>query len=184
MAQNKAFIFILLVALLLILGCLNAGNSGNQTPSNTPATSQKTVQIGDRVDVTYLGYIKKSDGKNVIFDKTPLDQPAEFHIGTGELIPGFDQGLMGMKEGEFKKITVPPALGYGEQDPAKIIQEGIHILQNNGYTVEVAEKVKTANGDGVITAIDENAGFATVNYNNPLSGKTLYFEVTVVKIAK
>lgn len=175
---KKFYLVIGLIFLVLLAGCVFSGNNPEPTPTG------KTVQVGDRVHVTYIGYTIDDNGIIRQFDATPLEHPAEFLIGKGELIPGVDQAILGMKEGEFKKITVSPELGYGPSDPRLFAQEGILLLQNAGYNVRIGEKIKTSTGSGVISAIDENAGFATVNFNHPLAGKILHFELTVVKVIK
>lgn len=67
-------------------------------------------QVGQTVVVHYTGTL--ANGKK--FDSS-LDRgtPAEFQIGTGAVIKGWDEGLMSMKVGGKRKLTIPPALGYG-----------------------------------------------------------------------
>jgi FKBP-type peptidyl-prolyl cis-trans isomerase len=69
---------------------------------------------GQTVIVHYVGTL--DDGK--VFDSTrddPGEKPAEFEIGTGQVIPGWDEAVPGMKIGEKRKLTVPPDMGYGSQ---------------------------------------------------------------------
>lgn len=72
-----------------------------------------TVQAGDLLTVNYLGQIYP-DGK--IFDQSySRGQPATFQIGAGSLIPAWDKGLVGLKEGSRVVIVAPPDEGYGAQ---------------------------------------------------------------------
>jgi len=65
-----------------------------------------SVKKGDKVQIDYEG--KLEDG--TIFDASSRHgQPLEFEIGSGQVIKGFDQGVMGMKKGEEKIITIPPS---------------------------------------------------------------------------
>ena len=73
-----------------------------------------TAKAGDSVNVHYVG-VSYSTGKQ--FDAswdTPGAQPFTFQLGAGNVIPGWDQGVAGMKVGGRRQLTIPPELGYGE----------------------------------------------------------------------
>ncbi|XP_038267703.1 peptidyl-prolyl cis-trans isomerase FKBP2 isoform X2 [Dermochelys coriacea] len=81
---------------------------------NCPIKSRK----GDVLHMHYTG--KLEDGTE--FDSSiPRDQPFIFSLGTGQVIKGWDQGLLGMCEGEKRKLVIPSELGYGDRGaPPKI----------------------------------------------------------------
>jgi peptidylprolyl isomerase len=82
------------------------------------AGSGPAVKNGDNVTVQYVGVLFKN-GKE--FDASWGKQPFSFTVGQGNVIPGWDQGLLGMKVGERRKLIVPAALAYGAQgSPPKI----------------------------------------------------------------
>jgi FKBP-type peptidyl-prolyl cis-trans isomerase len=70
-----------------------------------------TAQTGDTVTVNYTGTL--TNGKE--FDSTKGKQPFTFTLGTGQVIKGWDEGIVGMKVGGKRKLTIPPDLGYGAQ---------------------------------------------------------------------
>ncbi|HWB34359.1 MAG TPA: FKBP-type peptidyl-prolyl cis-trans isomerase [Candidatus Paceibacterota bacterium] len=71
-----------------------------------------TAQVGDTITVDYTG--KLEDG--TVFDTSVGKTPYTFVLGTGSVIPGWDQGLQGMKVGGKRLLIIPPSLAYGSQD--------------------------------------------------------------------
>jgi FKBP-type peptidyl-prolyl cis-trans isomerase len=72
---------------------------------------------GDKLKLHFVGTL--IDGG--VFDSSRArGQPFSFWVGEGQVVPGLDQGLLGMREGEVRRITLPPALGYGLEAKPKI----------------------------------------------------------------
>lgn len=71
--------------------------------------SGDAAQVGDTLSVHYTGLLE--DGTQ--FDSSVGGDPYEFVLGAGEVIPGWDQGLVGMQAGGTRKLTIPPDLAYG-----------------------------------------------------------------------
>jgi FKBP-type peptidyl-prolyl cis-trans isomerase len=83
-----------------------------KTGTGTEATA------GRRVAVHYTGWLYdegKSDHKGKQFDSSRGGEPFTFRLGGGEVIPGWDQGVAGMRVGGQRTLTIPPDLGYGAQ---------------------------------------------------------------------
>lgn len=76
------------------------------------------VKEGSKVSVQYKGTL--TDGTEFDSSYSRNNTPLEFTVGTGEMIPGFDYGVKGMKVGGTRKITIPPELGYGERATGSI----------------------------------------------------------------
>ncbi len=90
----------------------NGGSSGLLIQDIKPGAGA-SVKAGDTVSVNYVGALP--DG--TVFDSSSAHggQPLTFTVGSGQLIKGFDEGVIGMQVGGERKITIPPDLGYGAQ---------------------------------------------------------------------
>jgi peptidylprolyl isomerase len=86
---------------------------------------------GKQVGVFYTG--KLEDG--TVFDSNVGQTPLTFVVAAGQMIPGFDQGVQGMKVGGKRTITIPPSLGYGEQGAGGVIPPNATLI----FEVELAE---------------------------------------------
>ncbi len=144
----KNFYLILSVLMLVGLGFwLFGGNSkdnekkDNNSEEITMGEVQKEIlqegegvesKAGDTLSVHYTGTLL--DGTK--FDSSvDRDEPFEFEIGAGQVIVGWDQGMLGMKVGEKRKLTIPPELAYGEQSPSPDIPSNSTLI----FEVELLE---------------------------------------------
>src|ERR1700759_5222493 len=107
---------------------------------------------GDTVSIHYTGRLP--DG--TIFDSSSGDQPLEFTIGTGMVIPGFEQGAAGMEIGEKKTIEILPADAYGDysEDYLREVPRGeINIGAEPSVGMEL--ELRGPNGESIsITIVD------------------------------
>ena len=71
-----------------------------------------TAAVGDAVTVNYVGTLTNGTKFDSSYDR---GQPYAFRIGAGQVIAGWDQGVPGMKVGGKRRLTIPPALAYGNQ---------------------------------------------------------------------
>ncbi|MBI2084423.1 MAG: peptidylprolyl isomerase [Candidatus Aenigmarchaeota archaeon] len=134
-----------------------------------------TVEKGDHVYVHYTG--KLEDG--TVFDSSEGRNPLDFIAGAGQMIKGFDDAVIGMTLGEKKTVMIKPEDAYGMRDPSNIIlvprsqvPDGVKegdTLYANGQPIKV---VKVTNET------------VTIDTNHFLAGKTLIFDITIVKIEK
>ncbi len=136
----------------------------------------KIVVKGNHVAVNYTG--KLTDGK--VFDSSIGREPLEFDVGAGQMIKGFDDGVVGMKVGETKTITIPPEQAYGMADSRKLIKVDKKSFPQFD-ALKVGLMVSAGNGlAGKITS--KTDADATIDFNHELAGKTLVFEITLVSI--
>lgn len=105
---------------LAVAGCISAPTTPTVTPGFTRVdlvvgTGAEAV-VGSVMTVNYTGWLydpSKSDFKGAQFDSSIGAAPFTFTLGTGSVIQGWDQGLVGMKEGGVRRLVIPPSLGYG-----------------------------------------------------------------------
>jgi FKBP-type peptidyl-prolyl cis-trans isomerase 2 len=126
----KKFVILLLAALILLSGCVG---------------QKAAVKIGDNISVNYIGRLQ--DGKvfdtnietvakeNNLFDPGRKYVPLQFTVGTKTVIQGFDEGVVGMKVGDSKILTIPPEKGYGLVSPLLI--QVMPIIENVSATREI-----------------------------------------------
>ncbi len=135
------------------------------------------VKIGDKVKVDYVGSL--DDGS--VFDRSDAHgQPLEFEVGSGDVIKGFDEAVMGMKAGETKKIVLSPDQAYGPVNPQMIQIVPRDKLPPGEPKTGMTLGVQLPNGQQIpahITAV--TATTVTIDLNHPLAGKTLHFEITL-----
>jgi peptidylprolyl isomerase len=140
----------------------------------------KTVKNGDKVKVHYIGRFE--DGK--VFDSSIDREPLDVEIGGAQVIQGFEDGLVGMQEGEKKTISVSPEEGYGQRDQALLIEiPNANIPE--GMTPEVGMKLKLADRKGqsvMVTVTDVGDESIQLDANHPLAGKILVFDLELVSI--
>ena len=146
----------------------------------TTNVSTATVSKGSHIKVDYTGTL--DDG--TVFDTSSGKAPLEFTVGEGHVIKGFDDGVLGMKVGEEKKIHIPAKEAYGEHDathlrkvPRKMLPADLEPKPGMHMAVQAPNG---AQFPVVIAAAD--AEEVTIDFNHPLAGKALTFVVKIVAI--
>jgi FKBP-type peptidyl-prolyl cis-trans isomerase len=90
------------------------------------------VAAGQRAVVNYTGWLYETsaaDHKGKEFDSTSnAGHPFSFVVGTGTVIKGWDKGVLGMKVGEKRRLTIPPDLGYGDTGAGDVIPPGAALI--------------------------------------------------------
>ncbi len=140
------------------------------------------VKTGNKVEVEYVG--KLDDGS--VFDSSEdHGKPLEFEVGSGSVIKGFDDAVLGMNEGDEKEFVIPPAEAYGQHDPTLVqnVPREVFPLEAE-LTAGLLFEAGLPTGEKVpvmITAVDN--GVVIVDLNHPLAGKTLNFKIKLKKIS-
>ncbi len=146
------------------------------------ASIPEVVKAGDNVQVYYTGAFTNG----TVFDSNVGGQPLNFTAGANEVIPGFDQAVIGMKLNETKNVTVPTDEAYGPVNPNLIVSFPINAFGNQtvkvGMVFTETSRINGRQFSGVVTAV--NATNATLDFNPRLAGHTLVFTIKVVGIQK
>lgn len=135
---------------------------------------------GDAVKAHYTG--KLEDG--TVFGSSVSGDPAQFTIGEGRLIPGFEQAVVGMSPGESKTVTVPVDEAYGSYLKEKVLVVNRNQVPAN-IELKVGQRLQIQQPDGRIiqvgvTEISESK--VTLDANSPLAGKDLTFDIQLLEI--
>ncbi len=139
------------------------------------------VRIGPDREVT-LHFALKLDSGDVV-DSTFDKKPATFKVGDGNLLPGFEQAIYGLKAGDKRSLSISPEQGFGQGNPQNVqvmprsqfqdmeLSEGLLVIFNDAANAELP---------GVVKAFDDSQ--VTIDFNHPLAGKALSFEVEIIEV--
>lgn len=138
-------------------------------------------RIGPDREVTLHFALRLENGE--VVDSTFDKKPATFKVGDGNLLPGFEQQLYGFKAGDKRTLQVAPEQGFGQHNPQNVqvmprsqfegmeLSEGLLVIFNDAANSELP---------GVVKTFDERQ--VTVDFNHPLAGKALTFEVEIIEV--
>ena len=139
------------------------------------------LRIGPDKEVT-LHFALKLDNGDVV-DSTFDKQPATFKVGDGNLLPGFEQAIYGLKAGDKRSLPIAPEQGFGQGNPQNVqvmprsqfqdmeLSEGLLVIFNDAANAELP---------GVVKAFDDSQ--VTIDFNHPLAGKALSFDVEIIEV--
>lgn len=138
------------------------------------------VKNGDKVKVHYHGKLRNGD----TFDSSEGRDPLEFTVGGGQVIKGFDYGVMGMQVGDKKTVEIAVQDAYGEKQDEMIIEfpkdqfppemnpeVGMQLMMNNGAGQQFPVTVAEVRDESVV-----------LDANHPLAGQDLVFDIELVSI--
>jgi FKBP-type peptidyl-prolyl cis-trans isomerase SlpA len=140
------------------------------------------LAIGPGTRVTLHFSLALEDG--TLVDSNFDGSPAVFEVGDENLLPAFEQALLGMVAGAQNSFAMPPELAFGQHNPANV-----QLMSRGDFApdFELAEGLVVSFADanraelpGVIVAVDDDQ--VTVDFNHPLAGHTLTFRVAIVAV--
>jgi FKBP-type peptidyl-prolyl cis-trans isomerase 2 len=136
------------------------------------------IENGNVVDVHYTG--KLTDGS--VFDSSEGRDPLRFQIGSGQIIPGFENAVIGKNVGDKVTITIEPSEAYGEQREDLFVKIPTDKLPGE---VEVGQVLEATSEDGRSSQVlvhEIHEDHVVINGNHPLAGKELVFDIEVVSV--
>jgi peptidylprolyl isomerase len=136
---------------------------------------------GDSVKINYTG--KLVDG--TVFDTSEGREPLQFTLGSGSVIPGFEEAILGMDEGESKNVTIPVDKAYGPHNEQMVIKAPrAHVPDD--IDPEVGQKLQVGGPNGemiVVQVVEVTDEHIKLDANPPLAGQDLIFDIELVEIA-
>ncbi|MEA1895288.1 MAG: peptidylprolyl isomerase [Euryarchaeota archaeon] len=138
------------------------------------------VQDGDTVMVHYTG--KLNDG--TVFDTTTNRDPLQFRIGEGQIIPRFEQAVIGMELGDSKIIEISTDDAYGPHYDELVLAVDRNVFSKDAQPeVGVQFEVRRPDSQPIVaTVTDVTESGATLDANHPLAGEDLIFEIQLMEI--
>jgi peptidylprolyl isomerase len=139
------------------------------------------VKNGDKVKVHYHG--KLNDGTT--FDSSEGREPLEFEVGSGSVIKGFDDGVMGMVVGDKKTVNIQAEDAYGDKNPEMLVPFPKENFPED-MKAEVGMRLNMTNGNGQVipvTIVEVKDDSVILDANHPLAGEDLTFDIELVSIS-
>jgi len=138
------------------------------------------AKIGDKVKVRFKGYLE--DG--TVFGSTTDEEPFEFTLGEKNMLPGFENAVVGMRAGETKTISLPPQDAYGAYN-----EKLVSVMERSGFpqeiNIEIGKRLRVRTQDEkykMVTIKDFTEDTIVLDENDPLAGKILTFKIELVEI--
>ena len=135
---------------------------------------------GDTVNVHYTGRL----GDGTVFDSSAGRDPLQFTIGEGQLIPGFETGVLGMNPKETKTVEIPANEAYGPHH-----DEMVMVVEKSQFppdlNPEIGDQLQMRHESGqivIVTVTEISDANITLDANHPLAGKDLIFDLELAEI--
>lgn len=142
---------------------------------------ERVIATGDQIRVNYVGCFENGS----MFDSSEGREPLEFTVGAEQVIPGFDQAVIGMKPGESCKVVVSPEDGYGVHVPEMVAEVERHLIPDSEKLV-LGSMLEVSLEDGQtleVQVVELSDEVVVLDGNHPLAGKELHFEIEVLEFS-
>jgi FKBP-type peptidyl-prolyl cis-trans isomerase 2 len=136
------------------------------------------ITKGNTVEVHYTG--RFVDGE--VFDSSEGKDPLQFEVGSGQIIPGFENAILGKQIGEKVTVTVSPEQAYGPMREDLVVEVPSDKMPG---PVEVGQLLQADGGEGQVVQVivrEVKEDVVVIDGNHPLAGQDLVFEIEVVSI--
>ncbi|WP_293266582.1 peptidylprolyl isomerase [Neptunomonas sp.] len=137
--------------------------------------------IGPEKTITLHFEIRLDNGD--VVDSNFANQPVTFTVGDGNMLAGFEAAIFGLKVGDRQTFQITPEHGFGMPNPSNIQKVGLESFSGIDLEVGLVIGFQDASGElpGVVMAFDDKN--VSVDFNHPLAGKNLEFEVQILEVA-
>jgi FKBP-type peptidyl-prolyl cis-trans isomerase 2 len=163
---------LVLVSLCLAAAVANAEDSEKKE-------KKTVVEAGSTVGIEYT--LTLEDGTKV--DSNVGGEALRFEQGSGQIIPGLDKELIGMEIAEAKQVKVAPDQGYGQVDPAAFTEVPVSELPEDARVPGMMLVAQDDQGNARRLRVHKIEGDkATLDFNHPLAGETLVFDVKILQV--
>lgn len=141
------------------------------------------ITVSEHTKVTMYFSLSLSNGD--VIDSNFEKEPATFQVGDGNLLPGFEKQLMGLKVDDKREFSIPPELGFGQPNP-----NNVQVMKRSSFSeeLELSEGLMLSFADaaggempGVVASFDDEEVY--IDFNHPLAGRIITFKVHIVYIA-
>ncbi|MDE0785845.1 MAG: peptidylprolyl isomerase [Porticoccaceae bacterium] len=137
------------------------------------------VELGTKVTLHFALVLEDGD----IIDSNFETAPATFTVGDGNLLPGFESTLMGLVNGDEREFTIPPEDAFGQHNPQNV--QRVDRSNFDQQELEIGAMFSFQNGDGELPGviIEFEDDEILIDFNHPLAGKNIIFQVKIMNIA-
>ena len=139
------------------------------------------LPAGARISLAY----ECRDEEGTMLERIPVDSPAEFAVGSGDLLPALETVLAGMRAGESRRLVLAPEEAFGLRDEELVGFVPFEQLPDDpppalGDTLELVPEGEDEAMPAMVVAVEEDG--CLLDANHPLAGKTLHFDLRLVAI--
>lgn len=165
---------------LVLCGILGIAATVPALAAETPKGElPMTIATGSTVSIEYTLTLENKE----VIDTNVGGEPLTYVQGSSQIIPGLESALTGMKVGDTKQVKVDPEDGYGPLIKEAIVEVDAEQLPPNTREVNAHVQAQGPDGQilrGQVTELKDDK--AIIDFNHPLAGKTLFFDVKVLDI--
>ncbi len=157
---------------VVVLPCLGAR-------AEEAASQSAKVADGKKISIEYT--LALDDGTQA--DSNVGEPPLVYEQGANQILPALEQALVGLAAGDTKHVTISPKDGYGDVDPTRVKQVAIDEIPEAARKVDAVLVGVDAQGNQMPVRVQKiEAEKITLDLNHPLAGRTLTFDVKILKI--
>ena len=136
------------------------------------------ITQGSTVEVHYTGKLTNDE----VFDSSEGKEPLKFEVGSGQIIPGFENAILGKNVGDKVTVSIDPTQAYGDVREDLLVKVPFDKMPGE---VEVGQTLQADSGQGqpVMVVVEQvNEDHVVINGNHPLAGKELVFDIEIISV--